>query len=180
MAGAKFSPVLAAAAVGALLVALTQARGHCHSGRYYSGLELARDQITPPAAFLPTLGLAECSQQRCRSRGEAAPGPGAWSSPHPCLLLGVSGAMSRCPALHITAAGVTCHESRVTMSRCPAAGAVTGLVAGAGCDHRVDAGARDGKVMQSVSWDHTALPSTTTATSHHMFYPGIHRSQPSV
>ena len=25
--------------------------------------------------------------------------------------------MSRCPALHITAAGVTCHD--VTMSRCP-------------------------------------------------------------
>ena len=116
MAGAKFSPVLAAV-VGALLVALTQARGHCHSGRYYSGLELARDQITPPAAFLPTLGLAECSQQQCRCRGRL-PGPRRLVLTSPCLLLGVSGAMSRCPALHITAAGVTCHESRVTMSRC--------------------------------------------------------------
>ena len=118
MAGAKFSPVLAAVAavVGALLVALTQARGHCHSGRYYSGLELARDQITPPAAFLPTLGLAECSQQpavvQVQVQGEAARAP----APGPHLTVSAAGGqwrhvtLSRAPHHSCGCHDVTSHD----------------------------------------------------------------------
>ena len=96
-------------------------------------------------------------------QGEAARAP----APGPHLTVSAAGGQWR----HVTLSRAPhhscgCHESRVTMSRCPAGGAVTGLVPGAGCVHRVDAGARDGKVMQSVSWDHTALP------GHH------HRHQP--
>ena len=82
-------------------------------------------------------------------------------SRQPSLVVEVSGAMSRCPALHITAA-----VSRVTSHDITADEVVTG------CVHRVDAGARDGKVMQVciLGSHHTAAqpppppPATTCFT----------------
>ena len=157
--------------MGALLVALTQARGHCHSGRYYSGLELGTRSDNTTSCFFANTGIGRVQpaavQVQEQVQGEAARAP----APGPHLTVSAAGGQWR----HVTLSRAPhhscgCHVSRVTMSRCPAAAVVTGLVPGAGCVHRVDAGARDGKVMQSVSWDHTTAqpppppPATTCFT----------------
>ena len=74
MAGAKFSPVLAAA-VGALLVALTQARGHCHSGRYYSGLELGTRSDNTTSCFFANTGIGRVQPAAVQVQGGGWPGP---------------------------------------------------------------------------------------------------------